>query len=79
MAKRAIAEAASATGDEGKGRTRRDVLRGALLALSIAVPIGFIAYADHVRQTTGINWLGALGALVAASMVIATTVIASRR
>ena len=39
----------------------------------------FIAYADHVRQTTGINWLGALGALVAASMVIATTVIASRR
>jgi hypothetical protein len=77
----AIAEAASAAGDSGKdrGRTRRDVLRGALLALSIAVPIGFIAYANHVRQSTGFNWLGALGALVAASMVIATTVIASRR
>ncbi len=74
----AIEEAANATGG-GKGRTRRDVLRGALLALSIIVPIGFIAYADHVRQSTGINWLGALGALVAASMVIATTVIASRR
>ncbi|HEY5143595.1 MAG TPA: hypothetical protein VII98_08845 [Solirubrobacteraceae bacterium] len=75
----AIEEAASATGDSGQGRTRRDVLRGALLALSIAVPIAFIAYADHVRQSTGINWLGALGALVAASMVIATTVIARRR
>ena len=46
------------------------MLRGALLALSIIVPIGFIAYADHVRQSTGINWLGALVALVAASMVI---------
>ena len=74
----AIAEAAG--GEDGdRGRTRRDILRGALLALSIAVPIGFIAYADHVRQTTGINWLGALGALVAASLVIATTVIARRR
>ena len=75
----AIAEAASATAGEDHGRTRRDVLRAALLALSIAVPIAFIAYADHVRQTTGINWLGALGALVAASVVIATTVIARRR
>jgi len=75
----AIAEAGSSEGGGGKGRTRRDVLRGALLALSIAVPIAFIAYADHVRQSTGINWLGALGALVAASMVIATTVVASRR
>ncbi len=74
-----IAEAATATGDEGRGRTRRGVLRGALLALSIAVPIGFIAYADRVRSTTGINWLGALGALVAASVVIATTVVARRR
>ncbi len=77
----ARAEAASAAGGEGEdgGRTRRDLLRAALLALSVAVPIGFVAYADHVRQTTGINWLGALGALVAASLVIATTVIASRR
>ena len=64
---------------EDRGRTRRDMLRAALLALSVAVPIGFVAYADHVRQSTGINWLGALGALVAASLVIATTVIASRR
>jgi hypothetical protein len=77
----AIAEAAGAagSGDDERGRSGRDVLRAALLALSIAVPIAFVAYADHVRQSTGINWLGALGALVAASLVIATTVIARRR
>lgn len=76
----ASAEAATAGGRfEDHGRTKRELLRGALLALSIAVPIGFVAYANHVRQTTGINWLGALGALVAASLVIATSVVASRR
>ncbi|MFN8132995.1 MAG: hypothetical protein U0R70_15735 [Solirubrobacteraceae bacterium] len=76
-----IAEAATAAGGAGEkaGRTRRDIIRAALLALSIAIPIGFVAYADHVRNTTGVNWLGALGALVAASLVIATTVIARRR
>ena len=77
----ASTEAAIAAGDrqEDRGRTRRDVVRGSLIVLSVAVPIGFVAYADHVRQSTGINWLGALGALVAASLVIATTVVASRR
>jgi hypothetical protein len=75
----AIAEAAASNPDEDRGRTKRELLRGALLALSIAVPIAFVAYADHVRQSTGINWIGALGALVAASIVIATTVIARRR
>ena len=75
----AIADAASGGAGEDRGRTRRAVLRAALLALSIAVPIGFVAYADHIRQTTGINWLGAIGALVAASVVIATTIIARRR
>jgi hypothetical protein len=75
----AMAEAATAGGgDEDGGRTKRDLLRAGLLALSIAVPIAFVAYADHVRQSTGINWLGALGALVAVSLVIATTVIARR-
>ena len=74
----AIAEAGAAEAD-GPGRTRRDALRAGLLVLSIAIPIGFIAYADHVRQSTGINWLGALGALVAVSVVIATTVFAGRR
>jgi hypothetical protein len=76
----AIAEAVAAAGEaEVHGRTRRDALRAGLLVLSIAIPIGFIAYADHVRQSTGINWLGALGALVAVSVVIATTAFASRR
>ncbi len=77
----ASTEAAIAAGDrrEDRGRTRRDLLRGLLVLLSVVVPIGFVAYADHVRQSTGVNWLGALGALVAVSMVIALTVIARRR
>lgn len=57
----------------------RKALRALLLALSVAVPIGFIAYVDHVRNTTGVNWLGAVGALVALSLVVATMVVASRR
>jgi hypothetical protein len=75
-AQAAIAAAKERT-DRGHGK--REILRITLLALSFAVPIAFIAYADHVQQSTGISWLGALGALVAASLVIATTVIASRR
>ena len=74
----AIAEAAGGDGSENAGRTKRDLLRAGLLALSIAVPIAFVAYADHVKNTTGINWLGALGALVAVSLVIAATVMARR-
>jgi hypothetical protein len=75
----AVAEAEGGDdGGEDRGRTKRDLLTGALIAFSIAVPIAFIAYANHVRQTTGINWLGALGALVAVSLVIAMTVIARR-
>ena len=46
--------------------------------LFLVVALTFVAYADHVKQSTGINWLGALGALVAVSIVIATTVIARR-
>jgi hypothetical protein len=61
------------------GHSKRATLRAALLVLSVAIPIGFVAYADHVRQSTGISWLAAVGALVALSLVVATTVIASRR
>ena len=43
------------------------------------MPIGFVAYADHVRQSTGINWVVALGVLVALSLVLAPTVVATRR
>jgi hypothetical protein len=61
------------------GHDRRQILRVIALFLSVAIPIAFIAVVDHYRQSTGINWLGALGALVALSLVIATAVIASRR
>ncbi len=64
---------------EDHGHDKRALLRGAALFLSIAVPIGFIAYVDHVRKTVGINWLGALGALVALSLVVATAVISARK
>jgi len=59
-----------------RGQTRRDLVRALFIGLSVAVPIGFVAYADHVRQSIGLNWLGAL---VATSLVIAITVMASRR
>ena len=73
-------DAAIAAADEGndQGRTKRDLLRAGLLALSVAIPVAFIAYADHVRQTTGVNWVGALGAVVAVSLVIAISIRASR-
>jgi hypothetical protein len=62
-----------------EGHDKRSILRTIALFLSVAIPIGFIAYAQHVRNIVGINWLGALGAVVALSMVIATAVISSRR
>jgi hypothetical protein len=62
-----------------RGHGKRVTLRTVLIILSVAVPIGFVAYADHVRQSTGISPLAAVGALVALSLVVATTVIASRR
>jgi hypothetical protein len=61
------------------GHTKRQLLRGAAITLSIVIPIAFIAYVDHVRKTVGVNWLGALGALVALSLVIAAAVYGSRR
>jgi hypothetical protein len=62
-----------------RGHDKRAVLRAALLFLSLAIPAVFIAYVIHVRNVAGFNWLGALGALVAVSLVIATAVVASRR
>jgi hypothetical protein len=49
------------------------------VALSIAVPVGFLAYAVHVRNKYGINWLSALGLLVAVSLVTAAAAYGSRR
>ncbi len=64
---------------QDEGHDKRAIVRAVALFLSIAVPLGFIAYVDHVHKETGINWLGALGALVALSLVIATAVISTRR
>ncbi len=62
-----------------RGHDKRAIARSAALFLSVAIPIGFVGYAQHIRHTVGINWLGALGTLVALSLVIATAVIASRK
>jgi len=75
----AQAAIAAAQERQDRGHSKRASLRAALLVLSVAIPIGFVAYANHVRQSTGLNWLAAVGALVALSLVVATTVIASRR
>jgi hypothetical protein len=57
----------------------RRLLRSLTLSVSVAVPIAFVAYADHVRKATGISWIAAVGALVAVSVVIAVTVVARSR
>jgi hypothetical protein len=62
-----------------QGHDPRSILRALALFLSVAIPLGFIAYVDHVRKVVGVNWLGALGGVVALSMVIATAVISNRR
>jgi hypothetical protein len=75
----AQAAAALAAARHDRGRDRRRAIRSIGLGLSIAIPIVFVAYANHVRNTVGINWLGAIGALVALSLVGAVSVAASRR
>ncbi len=74
-------DAAIAAADErrDRGHDRRAVLRSVALFLSVAVPIGFVGYVQHVRKTVGFNWLVALGALVALALVMATAVASSRR
>ncbi len=62
-----------------RGHDRRTILRGIALFLSLALPLAFVAYVNHVRNTVGFNWLGALGALVALAVVIAIGVVANRR
>ncbi len=70
-------KAADARSD--RGHDKRAIARGAALFLSVVIPIGFVGYAQHIRHTAGINWLSALGVLVALSLVIATAVIAGRK
>jgi hypothetical protein len=73
------AAVAAADRRRDQGHDKRAILRAIAVFLSVAIPFGFIAYVEHVRKTVGVNWLGALGAVVALSMVIATAVISSRR
>lgn len=63
---------------QDRGHSKREVLRATLLVLSIGIPIAFVAYANHIHQSTGINWVAALGALVAVSLVLAASILANR-
>jgi hypothetical protein len=73
------AAVAAADRRRDQGHDTRSILRAIALLLSVAIPVAFIAYVDHIRKTVGVNWLGALGAVVALSLVIATAVISNRR
>jgi hypothetical protein len=75
----AQAAIAAAKQQRDAGHNKRQILRTTLLILSIAIPIAFIGFVDHERQSTGITPLTAVGGLVALSLVIATAVIATRR
>jgi len=57
----------------------RQAISAAGLALSIAIPAGFLAYAIRVHHKSGLTWVTALGLLVAASVVVAAAVYGSRR
>jgi hypothetical protein len=57
----------------------RQAVSAAGLALSIAIPAGFLAYAIHVHKKFGITWVTAVGLLVALSVVTAAAVYGSRR
>lgn len=61
------------------GRRAQAFYGGEARLASIAIPIGFVAYADSVRQTTASIGSGPLGALVAVLIVIAVAVLAARR
>ncbi|HUO70056.1 MAG TPA: hypothetical protein VMU39_04705 [Solirubrobacteraceae bacterium] len=74
----AAAAIAAAARRRDRGHDKRVILRSIAMFLSVLIPIAFVAYANHVRNSVGVNWLGALGALVAVSLVIATVVLASR-
>ena len=66
----AQAAIAAAKQQRDAGHNRRQVLRAMLLVFSVAIPLAFIAFVDHERQSTGITPLTAVGGLVALSLVI---------
>jgi hypothetical protein len=71
-------------GSPGAGRRHllggaRQLTPAAVVGLSVAIPIAFLAYAVHVRNTVGVDWRSGLAVLVGISVVIATAVVGSRR
>lgn len=72
-------EASATARRDDTGHGTRALLASAALGLSVAIPIGFVAYADSVNHSAGFSWLTALGALVALSLVIAVSVTVRRR
>jgi hypothetical protein len=76
----ATTKAAIAKGDRrrDRGHDKRRLVRSVALALSVLVPIGFVAFAGRITQSAGFTWLAALGALVAFSLVVAVAVLAAR-
>lgn len=70
---------AAADQRQDRGHDKRAILRTVALFLSVAIPIAFVGYVQHVRKTVGFNGLVALGAVVALSLVMATAVAANRR
>ena len=57
----------------------RQAVSAAGLALSVAIPAGFLAYAIRVHNKFGLTWVTGLGFLVALSVVTAAAVYGSRR
>ncbi len=74
----AKAAIAAAKQRQDRGHSKREILRATLLMLSIGIPIAFVALANHVHHSTGLNWVAALGALVAVSLVLAMSILANR-
>ncbi len=64
---------------QDRGHGRRNILRAAALALSVAVPIAIVATVVHFSQNTAAGLMTAIGALVALSLVIAVSATAGRR
>ena len=61
------------------GHRRRRLVRLGLLLVTVVLPLGFVAFSIAAEHAFGFSPFGALGALVALSLVIATAVVSSRR
>ena len=77
-AQRHYSGAPAGADDDAARRARRRSFRGALLTSSVALPILFVAFVDHLLKHSSAGRLGAVAALVAVSLVIATSVVARR-